>query len=173
MITVAITEGFCARLAGIITPNVAFWREQIPSSPHGCWVFLLPPDLPFFFLQCLDLSKQSGNGSKEISNLQPLCALVPGQWIVHPALMSGTWEPKFGLFHQEGGSRAAGRSTSCKDNSSAGSRDNVDDKSNGNVFSSQLRAFLPSGVNQTEAPSSSKSSRKACRLISIWTSTTF
>lgn len=65
------------------------------------------------------------------------------------------------------------RSAFCQDNSNAGSRDSVDDKSNGNVFSSQLRALLPLGVNQTEAPSSSKSSRKACRLISIWTSTTF
>lgn len=45
MITIAITEDFCAHLAGIIILSVPFRREQIPSPP-GCWVFLLPADLP-------------------------------------------------------------------------------------------------------------------------------
>lgn len=45
MVTRAITEDFCAYLAGIITARVPFRREQIPSPP-GCWVFLFPVDLP-------------------------------------------------------------------------------------------------------------------------------
>lgn len=40
MITIAITEDFCAHLAGIIIPSVPFRREQIPSL-GGCWVLLL------------------------------------------------------------------------------------------------------------------------------------
>lgn len=77
--------------------------------------------------------------------------------------------PKFGV----GSGLTSALCNSC---SSTESRDSMNDKFScpcGNVFSSQVRAVLCCRANQDEAPSSSKSSRTACRLILIWTSTAF